>query len=162
MSNCVINLAPDKRAVFREAFRVLVPGGRLAISDIVATAAIPPSVASDPRAYTGCVAGAAPVAELEQALERAGFQSIRITVQRASRSVIADWSPGSGAEDIVASAYIQAVKPVSTAERADGANGPDAACCDTVLLDSCPPPAARTACCAQAPATARCGCQQER
>ena len=78
MSNCVINLAPDKPTVFREAFRVLAPGGRLAISDIVATGDIPAAVAADPAAYAGCVAGAAPVAELERMIAAAGFQDVRI------------------------------------------------------------------------------------
>lgn len=159
MSNCVINLAPDKAAVFREAFRVLAPGGRLAISDIVAIAAIPPSVAADPRAYTGCVGGAAPVAELEQILERAGFRNIQITVKGESRSFIADWSPGSGAEHIVASAYIEAGKPVGDAPHQAG--GPGDACCDSVLLDSCCPPEEKTACCGQTRSAARCGCQEE-
>src|SRR6188474_1391553 len=58
LSNCVINLSPDKAAVFREAFRVLRDGGRLAISDVLATKAMPPEVQKNIEAYTGCVAGA--------------------------------------------------------------------------------------------------------
>ena len=68
MSNCVINLSTDKPAVFREAFRVLVPGGRLAISDIVALRDIPPDVRNDLEAYAGCVSGAAQVPEVEAML----------------------------------------------------------------------------------------------
>jgi ubiquinone/menaquinone biosynthesis C-methylase UbiE len=60
MSNCVINLSTDKPAVFREAFRTLAPGGRVAISDIVALRAIPGAVRNDLEAYAGCVSGAAP------------------------------------------------------------------------------------------------------
>jgi arsenite methyltransferase len=111
MSNCVINLAPDKATVFREAFRVLAPGGRLAISDVVAIGDIPPVIAADPAAYTGCVAGAAPVAELERMIAAVGFQDVRVAVQAQSRTVIQEWSPGSGAEQFVASALIEAVKP---------------------------------------------------
>jgi arsenite methyltransferase len=111
MSNCVINLAPDKPAVFREAFRVLAPGGRLAISDVVAIGALPGAIAADPAAYTGCVAGAAPVSELQWMIADAGFEDVRIAVQVQSRTLIEEWRPGSGAEQFVASALIEAVKP---------------------------------------------------
>lgn len=110
MSNCVINLAPDKPAVFREACRVLAPGGRLAISDMVALGDIPAAIANDPAAYTGCVSGAAPVAELARMIADAGFQHVRITVQRESREFVKDWSPGTGADQVVASALIEATK----------------------------------------------------
>ena len=110
MSNCVINLAPDKPAVFREAFRVLAPGGRLAISDMVAVGDLPAAIANDPAAYTGCIAGAAPVAELERLIADAGFQQVRVTVQGQSREFVEEWSPGSGAQQVVASALIEAVK----------------------------------------------------
>ena len=68
LSNCVVNLSPDKAAVFREAFRVLRPGGRLAISDVIATAPIPADLRGKLEAYTGCVAGAALVGDVEQTL----------------------------------------------------------------------------------------------
>lgn len=111
MSNCVINLAPDKPAVFREAFRVLAPGGRLAISDVVAIGDLPTAIAKDPSAYTGCIAGAAPVAELERMIASAGFENVRVSVQAHSRTIIEGWIPDSGAEHFVASALIEAVKP---------------------------------------------------
>ncbi len=111
MSNCVINLAPDKPAVFREAFRVLAPGGRLAISDMVAVGDLPAAIANDPAAYTGCIAGAAPVAELERMIADAGFEHVLVSVQAQSRDLVEEWSPGSGADLVVASALIEAVKP---------------------------------------------------
>ena len=110
LSNCVINLSPDKRAVFTEAFRVLRDGGRLAISDVVAIAPIPAALRDDAAAYTGCVAGAAQVDELRAMLESVGFTDVSITVKESSRDVIADWFPGSASERFVASANIEARK----------------------------------------------------
>ncbi|MBK6846318.1 MAG: arsenite methyltransferase [Proteobacteria bacterium] len=111
LSNCVINLSPDKPAVFREAFRVLKRGGRLAISDVVATAKLPRKLARDAAALTGCIAGAATVDALHAWLKEAGFRQIRIEVQEESRAAIAEWLPGSGAEKYAASAMIEATKP---------------------------------------------------
>jgi len=111
LSNCVINLSPDKGAVFREAFRVLKPGGRLAISDVVATADLPAAIAADAAALTGCVAGAASVDEVQRLLLAAGFEQPRIQIKEDSRAFIRDWFPDTGAEAYVASAVIEAVKP---------------------------------------------------
>lgn len=111
ISNCVINLSPDKAQVFREAYRVLRPGGRLAISDVVATAQLPDDVKDDPHLHACCVAGAALVDELQAMLKEANFREIRITPKDESREFISDWVPGSDVEDYVVSAHIEAVKP---------------------------------------------------
>jgi SAM-dependent methyltransferase len=94
MSNCVINLSPDKRAVFREALRVLRPGGRLAVSDVVAFAPLPPEVRRDLALYTGCVAGAATVDEIKSWLAEAGFTDIRVTMNQAASEAMAGMTPG--------------------------------------------------------------------
>ena len=111
ISNCVINLSPDKPQVFREAFRVLRSGGRLAISDVVATAELPEAVRRDLALYTGCMAGASQVDELEAMLRKAGFTDIRIEPKDASREFIRDWAPGRRVEEYVVSATIEAIKP---------------------------------------------------
>jgi len=79
ISNCVINLSPDKPAVFREAFRVLKSGGRLAVSDIVLSEALPLPIQQLASAYSACVAGAATEAEYIGAIEAAGFVDVRFT-----------------------------------------------------------------------------------
>jgi ubiquinone/menaquinone biosynthesis C-methylase UbiE len=82
ISNCVINLAPDKRAVFREMFRVLRPGGRVAISDIALKQPLPGEVAGDVMAYVGCIAGALLIPEYEAGLREAGFEAVQLVDTR--------------------------------------------------------------------------------
>ena len=78
ISNCVINLAPDKAAVFREIVRVLKPGGRLAVSDIALKQSLPPELGNDLLAYVGCIAGATPIDEYRAALANAGFAHVQV------------------------------------------------------------------------------------
>ncbi|EKD35041.1 MAG: arsenite S-adenosylmethyltransferase [uncultured bacterium] len=111
ISNCVINLSPEKEKVFAEAFRVLKPGGRLAIADVVATAELPDDLKKDMALHTGCIAGASSIQELESMLHRTGFQDIRIKPRMESRTFIRDWIPGSKVEEYVVSATLQAMKP---------------------------------------------------
>jgi len=118
ISNCVINLSPDKQQVFSEAFRVLKPGGRLAISDVVASTELPDTIKNDLALYSGCMAGASLIGELQNVLENCGYEQIKIAPKDDSKEFIKDWAPGSGVEDYVLSATIEAVKP--------------GGCCDTV------------------------------
>lgn len=111
ISNCVINLSPDKPQVLREAFRVLKSGGRVAVSDVVMLKPLTADLAARQELYCGCVGGAATVADLARWLEEAGFTSIVIDPKPESRELIAEWAPGLGVEDFVASATIEARKP---------------------------------------------------
>lgn len=110
ISNCVINLSPEKQQVYNEAFRVLKPGGRIAISDTVAIAPIPDHLLEDMELYSACVSGASTVDEIKEILENAGFSDIRIRPNDESRSFIKDWSSGETLADYVLSATIEAVK----------------------------------------------------
>jgi len=111
LSNCVINLSPDKPTVFAEALRVLKPGGRLAISDIVATAPLPDEVRRNVELHVGCLAGAATIDQIQSMLTDTGFRDIRIQPNDRSREIIREYAPGSGLEDCVVSAIIEAVRP---------------------------------------------------
>lgn len=111
ISNCVINLSPNKPQVFRDAFRVLKPGGRLAISDVVASAEMPEEMKNDPLLHAGCMAGASLIDELKAMIAAAGFCAVRIAPKDESKEFIKDWAPGRGVEDYVLSATIEAVKP---------------------------------------------------
>ncbi len=78
ISNCVINLAPDKSAVFREIARVLKPGGRLAVSDIALKQPLPAEIAQDVMAYVGCIAGAVQIEDYKRGLIEAGFSNVEV------------------------------------------------------------------------------------
>jgi SAM-dependent methyltransferase len=111
ISNCVINLSPEKARVFKGAFRVLKPGGRVAVSDVVATAELPDEVRDDLSLYTGCIAGASLIGDLEEILERAGFVNVQIEPKDESKAFIREWAPGMNVEDFVVAAIIEAEKP---------------------------------------------------
>jgi SAM-dependent methyltransferase len=113
MSNCVINLSPDKQNVYNEAFRVLKPGGRLSISDVLATAELPDNIRNDLALVGACVGGAATIETTRELLEKAGFEDVRIELNDHSRELIREWDPRKSekATDYVVSAYIQAIKP---------------------------------------------------
>jgi SAM-dependent methyltransferase len=111
ISNCVINLSPNKSQVFRDAFRVLKPGGRLAISDVVATIELPEEMRSNAGLIAGCMGNASLIDDLEAMMHEAGFQRIRIQPKDESKEFIKDWAPGHNVTDYVVSATIEAIKP---------------------------------------------------
>jgi SAM-dependent methyltransferase len=113
ISNCVINLSPDKPQVFREAFRILKPGGRLAISDVVATVELPEEMRNDSALVAGCMGNASLIEELQAMIEQAGFIDVRIEPKDESREFIRDWAPGSNVTDFVVSATIEGIKPTN-------------------------------------------------
>ncbi|MCG6916110.1 MAG: arsenite methyltransferase [Deltaproteobacteria bacterium] len=113
ISNCVINLSPEKLNVFREAFRILKPGGRLAITDVVASAPLPAEFKTNPTLLSGCISGAATIEKLDSMLQEVGFTDIRIRPLENSRMFIKDWFPDINVEDYVVSATIGAVKPLA-------------------------------------------------
>jgi arsenite methyltransferase len=109
ISNCVINLAPDKRAVLQEAFRVLKPGGRLAVSDMVEIEPLPPEVKSAVDAWAGCVAGTISVQAYRDVVTAAGFTDVEVEVTNTFGPGEAGLPAGTGK---IASAYIRAAKPL--------------------------------------------------
>ncbi|NNJ27701.1 arsenite methyltransferase [Alienimonas chondri] len=89
ISNCVINLAPDKPAVFREIARVLKPGGRLAVSDIALKKPLPEAIKDDVGAYVGCIAGAIPIEQFQTGLADAGFSEVKVVDDRSDLNAYA-------------------------------------------------------------------------
>jgi SAM-dependent methyltransferase len=110
ISNCVINLSPEKEKVFNEAFRVLKPGGRFAITDIVTIAELPEEIKNDATNIGGCISGASTIELIHTLLKNAGFSKICIESNDKSREFIKEWRPGSKLEDFIISATIEAVK----------------------------------------------------
>lgn len=110
ISNCVINLSPEKIDVFREAWRVLKPGGRLAILDVVALQTLPAEIKNDISLISGCVGGTEKIEVIEKTLREVGFRDINIHPRDESRESIREWFPGRNLEDYVASATIEAKK----------------------------------------------------
>lgn len=110
ISNCVINLSLDKEQVFCEAYRVLKAGGKLSVSDVVATAELPEQVKHDLSMMTGCVAGAEYVENIRSMMHKAGFKNINLTPKDNSKDIISSWVPDRNIEDFVASYIIEAQK----------------------------------------------------
>lgn len=110
MSNCVINLSPNKLRVFEEAYRVLKEGGRLAISDVILAITLPIDMKQNIALYSGCITGASPIEELKANLQEAGFKNIKITPKDESKEFIKEWAPGHQVEEYIVSAIIQAEK----------------------------------------------------
>ncbi len=110
ISNCVINLSLEKEKVFHEAYRVLKNGGRLSISDIVATAELPDQIKQDLRLMAGCISGAEYIDNIVSMMQEAGFINIKLTLKDNSREILKTWAPNRCIEDFVASYIIEGTK----------------------------------------------------
>lgn len=110
ISNCVINLSLDKIQMFKEAYRVLKKGGRLSISDVVATARLPENIKKDLELVAGCIGGAEYVDDIKLMLKNSGFQDIKLKPKDNSKEIIKSWFPDRHIEDFVSSFVIEATK----------------------------------------------------
>jgi ubiquinone/menaquinone biosynthesis C-methylase UbiE len=119
ISNCVINLAADKSLVLRDAFRVLKPGGRFAVSDVIADGPVPEELRQNMEAWVGCLSGALPIDEYQQLLTDAGFEDVSVEITRRYTVAEAEldtatlpegWEAGDGK---LASAFVRATKPAT-------------------------------------------------
>jgi arsenite methyltransferase len=121
ISNCVINLSADKGQVLREAFRVLKPGGRFAVADVVAEGKVPEALRRDMEAWVGCLAGALEIGEYERLLRAAGFTDVSVTITKRytaagvgldTAALPAGWEAFDGR---LASAFVRAIRPAEDA-----------------------------------------------
>ena len=103
ISNCVINLSPDKAAVFKEAYRALKPGGRLMVSDIVLLGELPESVRNSPEAYVSCIAGASMKSDYMKMIKNAGFKNVKAVNSPELRKAKED-------KQVIFSIKVQAIK----------------------------------------------------
>jgi arsenite methyltransferase len=149
ISNCVINLSGDKAQVLREAARVLKPGGRFAVSDVVADPNMDDATRSDMQAYTGCIAGALTRDEFTDALQAAGLTDVSISETHrvhasAASAIVRATKPGGPVPDNLAG-----VTDAPTA----------AACCSSSAQATCCEPSAKSECCnSETHAAGTCGC----
>lgn len=162
ISNCVINLAPDKRAVFREIARVLKPGGRLAVSDIALKRELPTELSSDMLAYVGCVAGAIPVEEYKRRLIDAGFKDVAVIDSGADLNAYSLVEGQSGCcspamEETTAEvsrslpvAAASCCAPVESAPAATATTAATSCCAPSKAATESKPALAITSCCAPA------------
>jgi arsenite methyltransferase len=154
ISNCVINLSGDKHQVLREAARVLKPGGRFAVSDVVADPDMDDATRTDMQAYTGCIAGALTRLEFTEALQTAGLTDITITETHRVHAA-------------AASAIIRASKPRDRSGASAIPEGPQeetaTACCSKSAQAICCEPSAKSECCnSEKHAAGTCGCSAAR
>lgn len=111
ISNCVINLSPNKQQVFEEAYRVLGPGGRLAISDVVLTAELPDELRADLDAIAECIGGASRIEKLEGLLDEAGFRDTQIEPKDETEDFFREWGDDRELDEYLVSATIRGYKP---------------------------------------------------
>ena len=110
ISNCVINLSPDKPRVYSEVFRALRPGGRLVVSDMVSRAPVPNDIQNDPSLYVGCIAGASFVDDLKDMLSEAGFKKSSIQFKDEDHEIANDQLTKENIRDFVSPATVEAAK----------------------------------------------------
>jgi arsenite methyltransferase len=154
ISNCVINLSGDKPQVLREAARVLKPGGRFAVSDVIADPDMDDTTRTDMQAYTGCIAGALTRDEFTEALQAAGLADITITETHRVHHA-------------AASAIVRATKPAgpltATKSAVSTTGATPAACCSTSAQSTCCEPSAKSECCnTETHVAGTCGCSAGR